>query len=361
MRTPVRRIRGTGAVLLSALLALAAAPRERVSVAFGEKTIAADEAVQSLSVSFGQARVLGVVEGEADVSCGKLRVDGAVNGRVRGTCAEVVINGGVGPRGVEACFGSVVVRGTVKGPITMTAGNVVLGPDASVDGRVTIHAGRFQGDRARVAGGVVEHNKVRLHGCLPLGKDAEAGLALLLGLLFGFGVFVLGWWLVAFLLAGVVFYLLLALIFRDTLERRRLLFPSENVGLDFLAGALAIGAGFLTGVTLCVSCVGVPLLAVLSLAYAVAYWFGMVTLGYVVGGAVWSGVFRKTAGFFATVLTGLITVQVSRLVPIIGGVLGMFYCVLAIGMTTRWIYEARRSRPPPVVPPPVTPAPPKAS
>ena len=355
MKTPLRCFAGVGLLLSLSLAAFGEAPRKEVRIAFGDKTIPADEVVTALEVTCGQVRVAGVVDGTAQVTAGNLFVDGAVNGRVKATCANVEISGGVGEGGVEARFGNVTVTGTVRGPITVTAGNVVLRGNGKVEGRILIHGGRFQGDRSRVSGGVVLDDKTHLGGEVGIGEDKEKALGPLLALLFGLGFLALGWWLLAIFLAGLVFYLLLALLFRGTLEKRRLLFPEENLGLDFLAGAMAIGAGLVLSVCLCLSCVGIPLLSFVVLAYVAAYWFGTVTLGYVLGRAVWSQVFRKPAGFFGTVLVGLATLQVMKLIPFVGAALGLICYVLAIGMTVRWVLEARRSKPPSAVPPVVQP------
>ncbi|MBI5397193.1 MAG: polymer-forming cytoskeletal protein [Verrucomicrobia bacterium] len=333
----------------------AAQGERRVSATFQNITIAADETVSSLAVNFGQAHVNGVVNGAATVSFGDLHVSGPVNGPITATCAQVTVTGAVGEGGIEARFGDVIVDGVVKGPVMVTAGNVRLGKDGRIEGRVTIHAGSFKGDRSRVAGGVVVDNKIHLRsrsdgGC----SDHDALEGLLAVLLLGCGLLAIGWWMVVLSCMGLLFYLLLALIFRGTLERRRLLIPAENVGLDFLAGVLAIGGAFMVSIVLCVSCVGIPLLAVVGMASMLAYWFGMLTLAYILGGAVWKHLFKRPAGYWATILAGLVTIFISRLVPLLGGMLNAFYFVLAIGITARWIYEARRVKSPPVLNPPST-------
>lgn len=312
-------------------------------------TLDADKVVSSLEVFCGSVRLRGVVESKAEVKCGSLVVEGAVNGLVRATCAQVDVRGGVGERGIEVRFGDVNIEGSVRGPVIVTGGNVRVGREARVTGPVIIRGGTFRGDASRVEHGVRVEHRFRV------GEAEDALIGWLVGLiLLALGLVAFGWCVVVFELAVVAFYALLAFLFRGALERRRELFPTENLGLDLLAGLMVCAAGALVSLPLCCTCVGLPLLV---LGFVVAYWFGLVTLAYLVGNYIWRNLFKQPAGFFGIVVTGLLTIQLSRLLPVVGGMLGILYWLAAVGISARWLFESWRAR---RSPPRVSPTPPRA-
>ncbi|HEU4654108.1 MAG TPA: RDD family protein [Steroidobacteraceae bacterium] len=265
---------------------------------------------------------------------------GTVSESVVSVFGDTRVTGSVGEDAV-AVFGSTYIDSHVKGDAVAVFGDLELGPNAIVDGDVTIVGGEIK----RAPSAVLRHQPNEVSFGV-FGKATgirvwiEKCLVLLRPLAFAPG---LGWaWAVAFVF--LVFYALLALMFErrveecvQTLETR----PGASFGIAFLSILIT---PFLF-VLLTVTVVGIPLIPFIAFAMFCGMLFGKAVVFAAIGKRltryVPSGPMSHIAA--ATVVGGLIA-MVLYCIPVLGFIAFKVFGILGLGVVLYTIILASQAR-----------------
>ena len=168
-------------------------------------------------VSIGHGSVLPAGESaESVVSVlGTSQVDGDVSDSAVAVLGDVTLNGSAGDSAV-AVLGDAYINGKVNGDVVAVLGNVTLGPQAVIGGDVTTVMGTLQRSPTTIVRGSTTHVLSGLFGNVE-GLHAWFKQCLLYGRPLAPSVDVAwAWWLA---LATLAFYLLIAAVFRDGVQR----------------------------------------------------------------------------------------------------------------------------------------------
>ncbi|HEY2682791.1 MAG TPA: RDD family protein [Steroidobacteraceae bacterium] len=172
--------------------------------------------------------------------------------------------------GAVAVLGSVHANSHVSGDVVAVFGNVELGPDAEIGGDVTAVFGRVHMDPNAIVHGGVQHVGFGPAGDFE-GVQAWFSRCLLRGRLLGFGPN-LGWvWSFAF--GALVFYTLLALMFKNGVERC-VESLEHHTGQVALAALITILLTPIVLILLAVTLIGIPVVLVLGALLFCASLFG---------------------------------------------------------------------------------------
>lgn len=220
--------------------------------------------------------------------------------------------------GRMAALEDVVVEGPVAGDVIVLAGDIEVGPTASVEGHVIALFGTVTLDPgARVAGRALSVSSLATVTLVPAHGDESSRLDVALRLLS------LGAWLAV--------TTLLAFLFPARLRHGISLLPQLRLkvlalGLlilvTFIAALVAVlglGTGF-----------GVPLAAALFVTFLATKTMGLVVLGGRLGAMVWRLVGWRTP-LSAEVFIGVAVLQLGRFVPWLGGPFWTVVSVAALG------------------------------
>ena len=285
-------------------------------------------AAQIFSIGHDAVLAKGGRAAEVMAVFGSATNEGDVSGEVLSVFGETHISGHTGGEAV-AVFGDNFINGRVDGEAVTVLGDAELGPQADVGGDVVVVGGALR----RSAGAVI-HGNVQDVGAFLTGSVHRLSRwlheCLLYGRMLGFSAD-LGWaWGLA--LGFLVLYLLLALLFRDPLERC-LQTLDTRPGLSILAGLLTLLLTPILFVLLTITLVGVLAVPLIGTALICACMFGKaVVLGWL--GRRFTGSLQAPQALAhpaVAVLIGGTIVLVLYTVPIVGIIVYNLLRVLALG------------------------------
>ena len=273
-------------------------------------------------VSVGHGSVLPAGESAEDVVSvlGSSRVDGDVSDSAVAVLGDVTVNGSAGDSAV-AVLGDVYINGKVNGDVVAVLGNVTLGPQAVIGGDVTEVMGTLnrsptavvQGGTTHVLSGLfgnVEGLHIWFRECFFYGRPLAPSLDI-----------AWAWWLA---LATLAFYLLIAAVFRDGLQRCVQTLEAHP-GPSILTTVLAVLLMPVVLLALVITVVGIAVIPLLWIALFCAGIFGrIVALGWLGGRCLRLANTGAAARPVLDVLVGGILVLALYMVP----VLGLFVYVL---------------------------------
>ena len=267
--------------------------------------------------------------------------DGDVDEAVVSVFGTTRVTGSVGDAAV-AVFGDNYVNGKISGNVVAVLGDIELGPDAEIGGDVVSVGGEIRRDpKAVVHGGV--QNVFGMHGgaLTWLRPWIRNCLVYLRPLAIAPG---LGWaWALA--LGFLALYALVALMFRDTVDRCVDLVQKQT-GKTVLASVLAVLLTPVMFTLLCITVIGIAFVPLAAAGLFFATLFGKVVV------LAWIGrCFTRLLGegsqihTAVAVLAGGVVVIALYLVPVLGfivykslGVLGFGVAVYALLLS----FKARR-------------------
>ena len=201
---------------------------------------------------------------QIDVDHGRVHVDAGDEGTVR-MFSDINVPAGERHVGdIVAIFGSVHVEGQVEGHVVAVCGSVRLEPGATIDGDVVAIGGGLD----QPPGATVNGESVSL-GFLPMLPGVPPLRALMLVVLAGWVLSLFAGWL-------------LWLAFPHRL-RRIALASTERTGWSLLLGFLLPPLAVIAGVLLLITVIGIPLAALLPVAYLFVVWSGQIATSYVLG------------------------------------------------------------------------------
>ncbi len=243
---------------------------------------------------------------------GSSTADGDVSDAVVSILGNTRAMGSVGDTAV-AVLGNTYVNGHVHGEVVAVGGDVELGPNAVVDGEIVAVGGMVHKDPAAVTNGEV-HN-VSIGGGLAHLDGLKAWLyqCALRGRLLALGPNLAWAWWVALGFLG--FYILLALLFRDGVEKCEQTFELRP-GYSILTALLSVLIAPIVTVLLAVTGVGLIIVPFLVAGGIFATLFGKAVM------LAWLGRrFTKILGPVhpaLAVLIGGVVVLVLYVVPVLG-------------------------------------------
>ena len=263
---------------------------------------------------------------------------------------------------IQMVAGNVQVNGHLTGSVTLTAGQVEVGPAGRIDGSVHIVAGqvavqpggRIGGDvllsgrtpRPGIAcprngppcslGGITGHSTqvhTQAHMYRPFGPGYPSGLRLLRGagpwigrLWFGFHILS---WLGMLALALPVVALWPQAVESTGLQIRRNPGGSALVGLA--AGVLALPVLVLVSITI----IGLPVAFAAAAGLIAVWFFGYVALWQLLGAATLSRAGRDAPHPLLALAVGSFLLFLAGWIPILGGLVWLAASCLGVGATLR--------------------------
>jgi hypothetical protein len=293
----------------------------------------------------GDVRVDAIVAGNARLAGGEVDIGPAtvVSGALTVSGGRVRFDGSAGDN-LHASGGQVVVDGTVRGDAEVRAGEVEIGPQAQVDGKLVVYSPREPTvpPGARIAGGVEFHevDRHRYDGDHDLAYDFGRDTR-------GIGTVL---WILGVFLAGTLFTLAFPAYSAraaDWIGRE----PLRSLGLGFvILFCLPI-----LGVLLLLTVVGIPLALVLGLLYLLLLFLGWVTAALFVsrkGLTLLRGGHAESTGLrLGALLVAVFALWLVGQVPFVGGWVTFLALLLGIGALV-WQGWPRRGGPVAPTPPP---------
>lgn len=292
-------------------------------------------------VSIGHDVQLGKGEHAEDVVSvfGSSTVEGDVSDSVVSIFGDSHVRGNVGDSAV-AVLGDVYVDSRIDGNVVAVLGNVRLGPHADIHGQVVEILGTLERNpSAVIAGGTVGvltgffGSVAGLQGwvreCLLYGRPLAPDLRL-------------GWaWGVAFALLAL--YLLIALLFRDSVQR--CVHTLElHPGPSLLAAVLATLLVPAVVLALLITVVGIAAIPFLWLGLFCAHIFGrVVVLGWLGGRFLRVGNLHVSASLALAVLLGGLIAMALYMVPVLGFIVYALLGVFGFGAVIYTLVLAART------------------
>ena len=297
----------------------------------GEVNIGPDTVVKRVRLLAGEVKIEGEVVEDVEVLAGEIDVRGRVYERVELLAGEVRVSGRVGPGGVHLKFGEVMVSGVVEGPVNVKVGQVTVTDEGVIQGDVTVEHGELLGPIEQAEGAIGVRSGEGWDWSRPF--IAFIGLMTLIGL------------------AAMI--LILAVVFRNTIQRGADLMEKEHLAWNLLWGGLAILLFVPIFVLLCVTVIGIPVAFLLFFLYPVAWLFGLILLANYLGEWILISVIKGESNFLVATILGIILLGVSVAVPLFGSIVMLVYTLLAIGISFRLMFGYFQNRRKPPAPPEV--------
>ncbi len=305
----------------------------------GDVEIRADQVVRRAKLQFGELEIKGTVLEDVQMIAGEIEVEGRVNDRVALVFGEVDISGYVGPGGVDVKFGEVTVSGVVEGPVNVEFGDVRVRGDGVIRGNVSGQFTTRRGDSDRARREVMRERRRR--GMSWLGNwlsDVGRPFLVFIGLMTLIG------------LAAII--LIIATLFRNTIQKGSTLMQTENLAWNLLWGGVAILMFVPLFVLLCVTIIGIPLALLLLFLYPVAWMFGLILLADHLGDWILTHLIKSQSNFLVGTIFGIIVLGISMAVPVFGGILMIVYTLLAFGLSFQLMFGYFQNRGKDEPPPP---------
>jgi hypothetical protein len=278
------------------------------------------------------------VGGNASLMGAEITVSAPVAGNLRAAGSEVVVEADVG--GAALLGGEdVTLNAAVAGDMAIGAEDITWGPEARVDGALTVYAEDPEGvsvpERVAAADRVTVRDASQFEewegpGFEPRGPSTRAVLG-------GFLMSVLTVAALAALAVGV------APLTVAEWRRRALARPVASVGLGFLALSTIAGAGIVLGLTL----IGLLLLPAAIFLAGFAGLAGYVLGSYILGVGLWMAIgnpeptaFGQKVGMAAL---GAFVAGVALLIPLLGWLFALGLSWLGLGAIAGKLLERRNT------------------
>ena len=273
---------------------------------------------------------------------GNAQVDGDSHDAVVTVLGNSEVNGKVGDA-VVAVLGSTKINGHVGDAVVAVLGNVILGPDAIVEGEVVSIGGSITRDPKSTVKGSIQEVAFMDHFPELGGLKTWISKCAFWGRMLWFSPG-LGWaWLLA---AGfLVFYTLLALLFPGGIEKCAEVLE-QRPGGTFLAMLLTVLLTPVLIVLLCITVVGIAVVPFLVIGLIFATLFGKAAVFGWIGRRLVKpadeGAATRTA---LAVFVGGLLVMLLYTIPILGLLLFKFFGLLGLAMVVyRLILSMQREK-----------------
>ncbi|MGH8289696.1 MAG: RDD family protein [Steroidobacteraceae bacterium] len=294
-------------------------------------------------VSIGHESVLPAGQSAEDVVSvfGSTIANGDVSDSAVAVLGDLSVNGHVSQEAV-AVLGDVYINGKVDGDVTAVLGSVTLGPQAVINGQLTEVLGTLhQSPTAVVQGGTVHvltgiiGSVAGLHAwieqCFLYGRPLAPTLAI-----------AWAWWLA---LGTLLFYMLLAAVFREGLTRCVQTLDAHP-GPSLLATIIVVLLVPVVLLALVITVVGLAVIPLFWIAFFCAGIFGRVVAIAWLGGRCLRLAHTGTASqSVLEVLVGGLLVLLLYMVPVLGSFVYMLVGVFGFGAVVYTLLLATRPAP----------------
>ena len=302
-----------GIVLALTILTLAPAQAfERRT--YGGVTVEPDARVDEAVAIVGGVKVSGTVKGGVYSGYGSILIDGPVGGDVSSGFGDVSIRAPVGGD-VNVGFGEVYLDSPVAGDVDVRRGDLRLGPNAEVDGHVSVGSGSVQ---AQSVAALPRHLDTGTTAQLRHAPDRAESPAMF------------GWLLATLALVACTILATVALphpVHAAALRLGR--YPARSL----LFGVISLPLAVSFTAALAVSVVGVPLLLLLAPAYLALLFFGALVTSYFIGRRVLMFADLYRDGDVPAAAIGVIIVATVYLIPVVGELVPYLVSLLGTGAT----------------------------
>jgi hypothetical protein len=146
--------------------------------------------------------------------------------------------------------------------------------------------------------------------------------------------------------------LIIATLFRNTIQKGSTLMQTENLAWNLLWGGVAVLLFVPLFVVLCVTIIGIPLALLLLFLYPVAWMFGLILLADHLGDWILTHLLKSQSNFLVGTIFGIIVLGISMAVPLFGGILTLLYTLLAFGLSFQLMFGYFQNRGKDEMPPP---------
>ncbi|MHA2611954.1 MAG: bactofilin family protein [bacterium JZ-2024 1] len=300
-----------------------------VKCSFCELTIAPSGVVQgNVSAHFANVSSKGEIH-DISLSQSSARISGKVLGNMKIRYANMELEKNALVSGnINSYRSKLEVSGKVAGTVEAQESNVKLSETAEIAGNLVLIDSNFEGNEEQVTGGITRKeapHKPRFRLITPLRLPSL------------FGKFIL-----------LLLTLLIVFIFYQPTEFSQKFSTREQAGLSLLAGFLAIMALIPLLLLLMVSIVGIPLIFIVVPLYVGGLFFGWAVLCRKTGNWFFS-LFRMQVHDLLDTFVGFVLLTLLTVIPLVGGVFFLFFCVLSLGIFTRylWMIVRQKSTPAP--------------
>jgi uncharacterized RDD family membrane protein YckC len=276
---------------------------------------------------------------------------GEVSGAVVTVLGDASVSGAVGDS-VVAVLGNARIDSSVGDSVVVLMGNLELGPNAVIDGQISVVGGTLTRDPAAQVKGSVETVTMFAGAGALTGLHAWIHHALLFGrplaIAPGLGF---AWWIAGAFLA---FYLLMALLFHRGMERC-VQTMEESPGRAVLASIITLLLKPIVFLLVFATVIGIILVPFLAIAVWLMGLFGKAVALCWLGHRVLPRRESPAAGYTVlAVLVGGVIVTALYLVPVLGFIVYKGFDILGLGIvvyTLLQIWRASRaeSAPPPAL------------
>ncbi|HTX04759.1 MAG TPA: RDD family protein [Steroidobacteraceae bacterium] len=293
-------------------------------------------------VSIGHASILPAGQSAEDVVSvfGSTTADGDVSDSAVAVLGDLTVNGHVSQEAV-AVLGDVYINGKVDGDVTAVLGSVTLGPQAIINGQVTEVLGTLnQSPSAVVQGGTVHvltgviGSVAGLHAwierCFLYGRPLAPTLDI-----------AWAWWLA---LGTLLFYLLLAAVFREALTHC-VQTLDRHPGPSLLATIIVVLLVPVVMLALVITVVGIAVIPLFWIALFCAGIFGRVVAIAWLGSRCLRLASTGASQTVLEVLVGGLLVLALYMVPVLGSFVYMLVGVFGFGAVVYTLLLATRPAP----------------
>jgi len=300
-------------------------------------------------VSFGSGSTLSAGQrAEAVVSIfGSSTSSGDVTEAVVSVLGNTRIEGGTVGEAAVAVIGDNYVNGKVDGDVVAVLGNIELGPNADVRDGVVVIGGTLKRDpRAQVGGGVQQVMTLPVGALSGMRSWLDNCLRYLRPLAFASGLV----WVWTIALSFLAFYVLLALLFREPVERC-VKTVEEHPGQTILAALLAMILTPVLLVVLCITVIGIVFVPIVAFGIFVATLFGKAVILAWIGRSMLRFLEKgERINAALAVLAGGVVTLLLYTVPVLGFIIYNLLGILGFGVvayTVMLAVQARRKTAPP--------------
>lgn len=329
-------------VFVAVTLALSVIPGIAHAQTGGGGTIIVEEgeSVSEISALAGSVTVRGTVTGDVSVMAGNIHIAerGTVQGDLSGAAGNVRIDGTV-DGDVSAGAGNVHVTesGVVGGNFGVGAGTVLI--NGTIQGDATIGAETIRlGEAAVIAGsltydGTLEGNRDAVQGTIT--RDPSRRVGVLTDIQPFASIVVTAYAFVINLILGAILLYLFPRFSKAVATR--VTTDPIRVGLIGL-GVLILIPVLL--IALAITVIGIPLTIVGAFTFVLVAWVALVYGRFAVGAWVLS--FAAVDNKWAALVVGLLIGAILALIPFVGGLLNFVIFLLGLGALSRDLYAHQR-------------------
>lgn len=266
----------------------------------------------------GSINVNGAVDGDILAMGGSI----SINGRVTGTA--VLMGGSVSVNGpvqgdVMAMAGKVTISGIIDGDVVVKAEELELKKDAVIKGDLTYTSPNVVFTEAQIEGSIVEEEATEVVPDFELPVISKT-TQIIMGL-------------ITLLIVGIIIVLV-----APELSNNLVMVINENWGQSLLFGLLALIVTPITAILFAITIVGIPIMVILFVLYALAIYFSKFITALCIG----KRVVKDSKNLLLPMVAGIGIYVLLANLPVIGGFTKLLAVIFGLGAMTTMIFIKKK-------------------